>query len=99
MPLHPTLFGMLASLALAAPDEPVPHFSVVTGAQSRSRCALLGLQDNKLTVEQANTRMELDGLVELSQENQTLPPPPVRDFILFSNGDRLPLDPTASASL
>jgi hypothetical protein len=103
MPAFNYIFLLLGSglgAVSQGPDEKLPTFTVETVTETRRGCALVALADDAtLRVEQAATRLTLTGLIEMRQESQALPPLPMRDFVLFNNGDRLPLDPNASASL
>ena len=63
-------------------------------------CSLVALDENgSLRIEQAAARSTLPRFIELRQEGAVLPAFPTSNFVLLTNGDRIPLDPEAAANL
>lgn len=93
--------GLASLVGTDVGDEKAsPRFTVATAAETRAGCALVELADDgTLIVEQAATQLKVSRLTSLRQENQALPPLLTKDFVLLANGDRLPLDPDAAATL
>src|SRR4051794_40440965 len=92
------LFGAFFCGASPGAQEP-PRFTIETQKETRHHCTLIAMDETTLRVEQAMSRLTLSGLIELRQEGPGLPPLLTHNFVLLSNGDRVPLDPDASASL
>src|SRR5204862_6395076 len=85
-------------LLLSAPfaRAQAPRFSVDTPTQLHTGAALRALDEaGTLTIGE----VVLPRWLELRQEARSLPPLLTRDFLLLTNGDRLPLDPAAAAVL
>jgi NPCBM/NEW2 domain len=93
------LVVFLAFAAVAEGQQPA-RFSIDTPTETRSGCSLVSLTPaGGLAFEHAGVRAAAPRFVELRQEGQKLPPLLTRNFVSLSNGDRLPLDPAASAKL
>jgi hypothetical protein len=83
-----------------AGDPPPLRYVVETVAETRTGCGLVEMaEDGALRVEQAAVERRLSGLIELRLEGQVQPPLPARDFVMCTNGDRLPIDPNEPALL
>jgi NPCBM/NEW2 domain len=97
------LIPLIASLGLFATadaQEPGPRFTIETAELPRSGCAMIALNDaGAAEVEIAQTRVKLPQFVEIRQEGRKLPPLLTGNFVSLTNGDRLPLEPEASATL
>lgn len=76
------------------------RFHVETAATAHPGVALVALDSaGALRVEEGGARRSLASFIELRQENKKLPALLSRNFVLLTNGDRIPLDPQSSASL
>ena len=94
----PLLFAL--ALVVAADAQETPRFTIDTPTETRSGCSLLAFDEaGVLTVKDAAARVVLPRFVEIRQDGRKLPALLTRSFVSLSNGDRLPLDPDASAKL
>ncbi len=82
--------GFFVFLFLAASvhagDKDAPRFTIETAGATRSGGTLVALD-------------KLPRLLELTREGRKLPPLLIANFVLTTTGDRIPLDPDASATL
>src|SRR5258708_861471 len=94
------LIAIIGLLATAHGQEPPPRFTIETAELSRSGCAMMALDDaGAAEVEIGQARVKLPRFVEIRQEGRKLPALLTDNFVSLTNGDRLPLDPEASATL
>jgi hypothetical protein len=73
-------------VSVYAGDKDAPRFTIETAGETRSGCALVALE-------------KLPRLLELTRDGRALPPLLTGNFLLTTAGDRIPLDPNASATL
>ena len=92
--MHAAILILLLSASAAAAQ--VPRFTIDTPTQLHANSTLRAL-DEAGTLWIADT--PLPRWLELRQEGRSLPPLLTRNFLLLTNGDRLPLDPDAAAVL
>ncbi len=95
------LFIAAAAFGLpgAAPAQDAPRFHVETAGEAHAAVRLIGGDAmGAFQVDGTDGPQKLHSLVELRQEGRKLPALLARNFVLLTNGDRLPLDPEASAS-
>jgi NPCBM/NEW2 domain len=91
---------VLFGFAVVADGQETARFTIDTPTETRSGCALVSLTSaGALTFELAGARAAAPRFVELRQDGSKLPALLTRNFVSLSNGDRLPLDPGASAKL
>jgi hypothetical protein len=94
------VFVVSALAGRAITQEAPPRFAVETAAQTHAGCMLLSMAESgALHLKVGDADKKLDQLVELRQDGRLLPPMLTRNFVSLSNGDRLPLDADAAASL
>lgn len=103
MPIHIRLLLVLlfwlGASSFSRAQGPL-RFHVETLGAAHPSVALAALDAaGALEIEEAGGRRKLPAFIELRQENRKLPALPSRNFVLLTNGDRVPLDPEASASL
>lgn len=93
------LSTLIVGLTLSA-QGPGLRFAVETPDRARVGCEIISLDANgTMVVGEAGARRTLDRVIEMRQEGRKLPALLTRNFLSLSNGDRLPLDPDAAATL
>ncbi len=90
---------LLVFTAHAAAQTP-SRYSIETPAATFAGVSLSALaSDGSLRVDGEGAARMLPRVVEVRRENADLPAMPTRNFALLTNGDRVPLEPDASAIL
>jgi hypothetical protein len=82
-----------------AGDIPAPRFIVETAAETRTAFVLSSIDGTTAIGNDGGGRANLAGVIELRREGQQLPPLLTANFALTTAGDRIALDPDASATL
>jgi hypothetical protein len=93
------ILGALSCSVAKAQQEPV-RFLVETLSASLPDAVLVALAaDGTLQLKDDRAARTIPRFISLRQVGAELPPLPTRNFLLLTNGDRIPLDPDASAVL
>lgn len=95
-----TVIAFIGSQSFAAdgPAKAAP-FTIETQDGIRAGCELHSLDENGISGADGNALFKYERFLELRREGRPLPPILTRDFLLLTTGDRIALDPGASAIL
>ncbi|HZZ82230.1 MAG TPA: NPCBM/NEW2 domain-containing protein [Gemmataceae bacterium] len=92
--------GGLVCATLGATQIPVPAYVLETARATHASADLISLDVSRnAVIDDGGTRRTIGPLIELRRANRALPALPERHFALLTNGDRIPLEPTAPIAL
>lgn len=93
------VFALIFAPARALAQDP-PRFTIDAPSLTRAGCTLIALaEDGSLQVQDSGELKTFPRCVEIRQDGRKLPPLLTRNFVSLTNGDRLPLEPDAAATL